>query len=517
MSPRKVNKWVVAITVMIPTLIEIIDISVANVALDHIRGSLSAGIDESTWVLTSYLVSNAVIIPMSGWLARLFGRKRYLIFSILLFTVSSIFCGASTSLMMIVVFRVLQGMGGGALQPISQAILLETFPPEEHGMAMALFGVGAMFGPIVGPLLGGYVTDHLSWRWIFYINGPIGAVAILMTILFVHDPPYLEKVKGRIDYWGIVLLTIGVGALQVILDKGEREAWFQSSFIITLAVISAVALILLVIVELFFAERPIVNLRLFRNVSFTSGNIAMFVTFFNLFGSLVLLPLYVQILMGYTAFQAGLVLAPGGLVTLLTLPIVGKITDKYNPKYVLFLGIFFCAVATLMMSEFTLEADYYSIMIPRLVLGLGMGALFIPLTNLTLSYIPKPLMGDATALYNFLRNLGGSFGIAFATTVMTRRSQFHHARLSEQMSPLNDSFLQSVERLKQMIMGKTGLGERLAEYMGMKGIYGELLRQATMMGFNDAFYLLSLFMFSILILVFFLKYQKVEGPGISIH
>jgi len=505
---RGVSKWVIALTVMIPTMIEIIDISVANVALDHIRGSLSAGIDEATWVLTSYLVSNAIIIPMSGWLARMFGRKRYLIMSITLFTVSSILCGAASSLMMLVVFRILQGIGGGALQPLSQAILLETFPPKEHGMAMAIFGVGAMVGPIAGPLLGGYVTDALSWRWIFYINGPIGIIAILMVVLFIQDPPYFEKLKGRIDYLGIVLLTLGVGALQIILDKGEREAWFQSSFIVYLTIFAGCALTLLVIRELYFTERPIINLRLFKNISFTSGNIAMFVTFFNLFGSIVMLPLYVQILMGYSAFQAGWILAPGGLVTLICMPIAGKLTDKYNPKYILFLGVFLCALATRLMSKFNLQADFVSIMIPRMVLGMGMAFLFIPLTNLTLSLIPKPEMGYATSIYNFLRNLGGSFGIAFSTTMITRRSQFHHFRLGEYMHRFNEGFNITLERMKLFIMGRTGMGQGLAEQAGLQGIYGEMNRQALMKGFNDAFYLLSVFMFMVLFLVFFLRYKK---------
>ncbi len=499
---------------MIPTLIEIIDISVANVALDHIRGSLSAGLDEATWVLTSYLVSNAVIIPMSGWLARLFGRKRYLILSIFLFTVSSILCGASTSLGMLIIFRIFQGIGGGALQPISQAILLETFPPEEHGMAMAIFGVGAMFGPIAGPLLGGYVTDHLSWRWIFYINGPIGVLAIFLVALFIFDPPYHEKVRGKIDYLGIILLTLGVGVLQFILDKGEREAWLQSPLIVYLLIFSASALVLLVIVELYFAKKPILDLRLFKNLSFSFGNFAMFITFFNLLGSVVLLPLYVQILMGYTAFQAGWILAPGGIVTLLCMPVAGKLTDKYNPKYVLTVGILLCALATRLMSRFSLQADFISIMIPRMILGMGMAALFIPLTNLTLSLIPKPRMGDATAIYNFLRNLGGSVGIAFSTTILTRHSQLHHLRLGEHMHRFNESFNIILEKGKLFMAGKTGLGPWLSERLAMKGIYGQMVRQAMMMGFNDAFYLLSLFMFSVVFTVFFLRSGKAEKNGI---
>ena len=285
------SKWIIALTVMLPTLIEIIDTSVVNVALDHIRGSLSAGIDESTWTITSYLVSNAIIIPMTGWLSRFFGRKRYLIFSISLFTLSSLLCGSAWSLQSLVFFRILQGIGGGALQPISQSILLETFPQRQHGMAMAIFGVGIMFGPIIGPLLGGWITDNWSWHWIFFINIPIGIVSILMVIFFIVDPPYMKGMKMKIDYWGLAFLAIGLGCLQIVLDKGQMEDWFSSGFITWLTIISVSSLILFVIIE-FFAEHPIVNLKTFKNLSFTMGNLVMFFAFFNLFGSIVLLPIF---------------------------------------------------------------------------------------------------------------------------------------------------------------------------------------------------------------------------------
>jgi DHA2 family multidrug resistance protein len=304
------NKWLVALTVMLPTLIEIIDTSVVNVSLDHIRGSLSAGIDESTWTITSYLVSNAIIIPMTGWLSRYFGRKRYMIASISLFTLSSLFCGFAWSLESLVLFRVLQGIGGGALQPLSQSILLETFPQKQHGMAMAIFGVGIMFGPIIGPLLGGWITDNWSWHWIFFINIPIGIISILLVAFVIIDPPYMKRMKMKIDYWGLAFLAIALGCLQIVLDKGERSDWFSSDFITWLSIISVTSLILFVITEL-FAEHPIVNLKAFRNVTFSAGNLIMFFAFFNLFGSIVLLPIYLQTLMGYTATLAGVVLGPG--------------------------------------------------------------------------------------------------------------------------------------------------------------------------------------------------------------
>ena len=267
------NKWIITLTVMLPTLIEIIDTSVVNVSLDHIRGSLSAGLDESTWTITSYLVSNAIIIPMTGWLSKFFGRKRYLIISIALFTMSSFLCGSAWNLQSLVFFRILQGIGGGALQPLSQSILLETFPPRQHGIAMAAFGVGIMFGPIIGPLLGGWITDNWSWHWIFFINVPIGIVSVLLAMLFITDPPYMKRARMKIDYWGLALLTTGLGCLQIVLDKGQQEDWFSSNFIIWLSIISTVSLVSFVVVEL-YAEHPIVNLKAFKSRSFSTGQSA---------------------------------------------------------------------------------------------------------------------------------------------------------------------------------------------------------------------------------------------------
>ena len=499
------SKWIVAFTVMLPTLIEIIDISVANVSLDHIRGSLSAGIDEAAWVLTSYLVSNAIIIPMTGWLARTFGRKRYLTFSILLFTFASLLCGSSTSLGMLVFFRVLQGIGGGALQPMSQSILLETFPPKEHGTAMAIFGIGAMFGPIAGPLMGGYITDTLSWRWIFYVNIPIGLLAVFMVKMFIHDPPYLAHRRGeKVDTWGIALLTVWVGALQIVVDKGQREDWFQSDFILVLSAVAVLALLLFVIVELFVAENPVVDLRAFRNLSFTSGNVVMFVAFFNLLGSIVLLPLYAQLLLGYSATLAGLVLSPGGVATLVTMPIVGKLISKHDPKRVLVFGVLMCAFSTWTMSNFSLNADFDSLLWPRIYLGFGMGLLFIPLTTLTLSSIPKPQMGNATSIYNLLRNLGGSIGVAFSTTMFARRAQVHQSRMTEHLTAMDEGLRAAVAK-GQALLPSRGVPDAVAGNATLRRIYGQVVRQATMMGFNDAFFILSVLMACVLPLLLFLR------------
>ncbi|MEW6740053.1 MAG: DHA2 family efflux MFS transporter permease subunit [Nitrospirota bacterium] len=508
------NKWIIALTVMLPTLIEIVDTSVVNVALDHIRGSLSAGIDESTWTITSYLVSNAIIIPMTGWLSRMFGRKRYLVFSIILFTVSSFLCGSAWNLQSLVFFRVLQGIGGGALQPISQSILLETFPPRQHGMAMAIFGIGIMFGPIIGPLLGGWITDNWSWHWIFYINVPIGIISILMTMFFITDPPYMKRMKMKIDYWGLALLVIGLGCLQIVLDKGERENWFDSDFIVTLSAISAVSLILFLIVEM-FAEHPILNLKAFKNVSFSAGNVIMFFGFFNLFASIVLLPIYLQTLMGYTATLAGLVLGPGGIATLICLPIAGRLVTAVNPKGLLAFGLITCSYATYLMSGFNLYADFDTVIWPRIVLGIGMGFFFIPLTTLTMSGIKKEDMGNASAIYNLLRNLGGSFGVAFVTTMLSRRAQFHQFRLVEHLTPFDASYQAASYQSAQMMQYK-GFEGVTAQKGGLAVIYEQFIRQASMMSFNDAFYLTSLILICILPLLLLMKRGK-TAPSAEMH
>ncbi|MCX5717261.1 MAG: DHA2 family efflux MFS transporter permease subunit [Nitrospirae bacterium] len=500
------SKWIIALTVMLPTLIEIIDTSVVNVALDHIRGSLSAGIGESTWTITSYLVSNAIIIPMTGWLSRFFGRKRYLIFSISLFTLSSLLCGSAWSLQSLVFFRILQGIGGGALQPISQSILLETFPQRQHGMAMAIFGVGIMFGPIIGPLLGGWITDNWSWNWIFFINIPIGIVSILMIIFFIVDPPYMKGMKMKIDYWGLAFLAIGLGCLQIVLDKGQMEDWFSSGFITWLTIMSVSSLVLFVIIE-FFAEHPIVNLRAFKNISFSAGNVVMFLAFFNLFGSIVLLPIFLQTLMGYTATLAGVVLGPGGIATLIAMPVAGMLVTKMNPKILLGSGIIIAAYSTHLMSLFNLHVDFNTIIWPRVVLGVGMGFLFIPLTTMTMANVKKEDMANASAIYNLLRNLGGSFGVAFITTMISRRAQFHQVRLVEHLTPFDAAYQTASSKAAQLLQYR-GVPMSESADAGLSAIYHQLLRQASMLSFNDAFYLLGVLLVCTLPLVLFMKTAK---------
>ena len=500
---NKVNKWVIAFSVVLPTLLEVIDTSVVNVSLGHIRGSLSAGIDESTWTITAYLVSNAIVIPLTGWLCRVFGRKRYLLASIALFTVSSFLCGSAKTLTALVIFRIIQGIGGGGLQPLSQSILLETFPPKEHGMAMAMFGIGIMFGPIVGPVLGGWITDNWSWNWIFYINIPIGILSMIMVMLFIRDPEYLlKRVKQKVDYWGLGLIVVGIGALQIVLDKGEREDWFSSDFIVRLSIVAAISLIAFVIVEL-KKKHPILDLREFKNVVFASANVIQCVVFFVLYSSITILPMFCQALMGYNALLAGMVLAPGGIATLLVMPITGiLLTRRVNPKFILMTGLMITTYSLFLMTRFNLYIDYDSISWARIVMGFGLAMVFIPLNSMAFATIPKEEMGNATSIFSLLRNIAGSVGIAFMTTMLSQRAQFHQFRFSERLQPFDARYQMGIEKAKMILVAKTGAASNLAA----NGLaYQQLMKQATLFSFNDAFYLSMVIMICIMPIVFLLK------------
>jgi len=490
-------------TVMLPTLMVIIDTSVVNVSLDHIRGSLSAGIDESTWSITSYLAANAVVIPMAGWLSRLFGRKRILMLSVALFTLSSLLCGFAWSIQSLVVFRVLQGIAGGSLQPISQAILLETFPPSQHGTAMAIYGVGIMFGPIIGPFLGGWITDNWSWHWIFFVNIPVGLISILMSLIFIIDPSYVKGMKMKIDYWGLAFLGVGIGCLQIVLDKGQREDWFASEFIIWLSVVAVASLVLFIFVEL-VTEHPVLELRVLKNFSFSLGNITIFFVFVNVFGSIVLLPMYLQSLMGYTATLAGAVLAPGGVASLLVMPIVGKLITRINSKGIVIAGVIVTAWSTYLMSQFNRMADFDAVLWPRIYLGFGVGLIIIPLTTLTLSRIGREGMGNATSIFNLVRNIGGSFGVAIATTILTRRAQFHQARLVDHLTPFDMPYALGSSKTAQALQYR-GFDPTLSGQGGPGVIYDQLVREASMMSFNDVFYILSVMLIMTIPLVFFMR------------
>ena len=432
--------WMVAISVMLATFMEVLDSTVVNVSLPHIAGSLAADVDQSTWVLTSYLVSNAIVLPATGWLSSIFGRKRYYMASVIIFVVSSFLCGLAPSLMTLILFRVLQGLGGGALQPISQAVLLECYPRRYRGIGMAVFGIGVVFAPIIGPTLGGWLTDNYSWRWIFYINVPIGALALMMSNVYVVDPPYLRRGVVKMDYIGLALLALGIGALQIVLDDGQRHDWFQTAWIAQLAMVSAVCIIALLIWEC-HAEHPVIDLGVFRITNFAAGAFLIFTVGVALYSSGVLQPLFAQTLLGYTAMLSGLVLSPGGFGTLIFMPIVGRLVGKWNPRYMIMFGFLLSGIALYKMAQYTLDIGFWQVAYPRMYLGVGLAFLFVPLTTATFGFMPSEKTGTATGIYNLLRNIGGSVGIAAATTVLAKRQQFHQFRLSGNVSPLNPNYL----------------------------------------------------------------------------
>src|SRR3989454_4747961 len=415
---RHVNPWIVAIAVMFGTFMEVLDTTVVNVSLPHIAATMSATIDEATWVLTSYLVANAIILPMTGWLAATFGRKRLLMMSVTGFTISSFLCGIAPNLGSLIAFRILQGATGGALQPLSQAVLLESFEPHDRGKAMGFWGLGIVVAPILGPVLGGWLTDSYSWRWVFYINIPVGITSLIMTRLFIFAPPYIRRGVQRIDYWGLGMLAVGIGALQIVLDKGQEEDWFSSRWITTLAVVAAVTLVWLVVHEL-RTEHPVVDLYVFKERSYAVGVFLMTVVGFVLYGSLVLLPIMLQTLLGYPSLQAGIAMAPRGIGSFFMMPLTGLMTGKFDARKLLTIGLIVGGVTLLWLSELNLNAGYWDIFWPQLIQGVGMSMLFVPLTTVTMDPIPRERMGNATSLFNLMRNIGGSIGIAVTGTMLS--------------------------------------------------------------------------------------------------
>jgi MFS transporter, DHA2 family, multidrug resistance protein len=412
---------------MLVTVMQVLDVTVTNVALPHIQGSLSAGVDEVSWVLTSYLAANAIVLPATGWLAGVLGRKRMFLACTVLFTLASMLCGLAPNIEMLLLARMLQGIGGGPLMPLSQAIMWEIFPLRQRGMAMAAWGVGIMMAPIFGPTLGGWIADNWSWRWIFYINLPIGVVGFLVASAVLFDPWYLRR-PGRIDTPGLVLMAVGFLSLQLVLDQGERYEWFDSSVILVLAVIAALTLVAFVVREV-VTDEPILDLTVYGDRNFAAGSVIMLTVMIGFFSSMVLLALFTQKVLGYDAWTSGLVLAPGGVGNLLSLVVAGRLITRMDQRWLLALGCALNAYATYAMSNVTLGADYWALAWPRLVQGVGIGFIFVPLNTVALATIPRERMGNATVLLNVVRNLGGAIGVAVLTTLLARRSQAHQATL----------------------------------------------------------------------------------------
>jgi DHA2 family multidrug resistance protein len=485
MSPR-VHRAIVAVTTMMATFLVILDVTIANVALDHMRGTLSAGVDEITWVLTSFLVANAISLPITGWLTNRLGRKRLFILATVAFTLTSAAAGAAPSLAFIVVARLLQGLAGGPLVPLSQATMIETFPTRQRGMAMAIWGIGIMFAPIIGPTLGGWITDNWSWRWVFYINVPVGAAAVVLAWLFVPESAATRPEVRRVDIPGLILLVLGVGALQFVLDRGQREDWFASPLIGWLSLLAAVALVALVLRELRAAE-PVVDLRVLRHPTFAMATVAMFVISIAFYGIMVLSPLFTQILMGYTAMLAGLVLAPGGVATLVTMPIAGALMNRLDPRWIIVTGCVLNAYAMYLMATLTLEASYWQVMLPRFIQGLGIGFTFVPLSTVALSAVPMRELGHASGLFNFIRTAGGSIGIAAVATLLERGAQAHQARLASHVSLYDPDVWDRFHTLAATFAGR-GADEATAERQAWAHLYEVVQREALAVSFLDNFW-----------------------------
>lgn len=482
------NPWLIAAAVMLATFMEVLDTSVANVALPHIAGNLSATPEEATWVLTSYLVSNAIILPAANWLGRYFGRKRFLIVCIAIFTLSSAVCGAAGSLGMLIIARIAQGAGGGALQPIAQAVLMESFPREKRGSAMAVFGLGVVVAPIIGPTLGGWITDNYSWRWIFYINIPIGILAVFMANTFVEDPPYIRDQRpGRIDYFGFGLMALALGTMQLVLDKGQEDEWFASSFILWMTIMSVTAAIIFVIWEL-RSKEPIVDLRVLANRNFTVGTSLMIVLGIVLYGTIALLPLFLQTLMGYPAVESGMAVSPRGFGAVTSMLIVGRLINRVRGRYLVMFGFSVLAYSIYLFSKINLEISISSIVWPNIISGFAMGFIFVPLTTMALGTLNNEQMGNASGVFNLMRNTGGSVGIATVTTLLARGAQIHQAALVSHLTPYEPAFQ---ERLRQIGGGLAARGGAMSSPQAYAGIYGTLVRQATVLSYIDIFRVLS--------------------------
>ena len=494
-----VSPWVVTFAVMLATFMELLDTTVVNVSIPQIAGTLGGSIEEGTWVVTSYLVANAIVLPMSGWLALYFGRKRLLMLCIAGFTVSSLFCGLSRGLDALIFFRVVQGLTGGGLQPLAQAIMLESFPKEKHGHAMAAYAVGIMFAPIIGPTLGGWITDQYTWPWIFYLNLPVGIFSLIMVSRTVTDPHYILRPRGGVDLWGIGFLALGFGTLQVVLDTGQRKDWFSSDYIRVFTLLCVAGLVLFVFREL-TARHPVVDLRALRDRSFSAGVFLIFLIGFVLYASLVLLPVYVQTLLGYPALEAGLALSPRGVGSLLLTPLVGYLTPKLGPRRLTIFGLLLGGWTMLQLSALNLNAGYWDIFWPQVLQGAALPFLFIPIMAAAVAHIPNEGMGNATSIINLVRNIGGSFGIAMMTTFIARRTQVHHNRLAENITGYDEGTRQLLEGMRQWFL-QHGADSYTAAQRSLGAAYMILQRHAAMLSFVEAFWVMAAVFAGMILLV----------------
>jgi len=513
------NPWLIAVVVAMGAFMEVLDTSIANVALPYMAGSLGASNDQSTWVLTSYLVSNAIVLPISGWFANALGRKRFFMACLVIFTISSLLCGIAPSLGAIIFFRILQGAGGGGLQPMAQAILADVFPPEKRGLAFALYGVTAIIAPTIGPTLGGWITDNYTWRWIFFINLPVGILTLFLVYRLVDDPPWAKRAAGtklHFDYIGLSLLALGVGCLQVMLDKGQEDDWFGSHFITTLAILTAVGLLSFVIWEWFY-KRPIVDVHMFENLNFLSANGMMFALGILLFSSLVMMPLFLQSLMGYTAESAGLVLSGGGVLLLILMPVVGILSGKVQARYLVAFGWLTLAIGMYISSQqLDLDISFFSASMLRLVQVFGLGFLFVPINLVSYIGMPAEKSNSVAGLVNFMRNIGSSVGTSMVTTLLERRAQVHQAYLVAHVTPGGPNFSRQVAVLAARLAAAGDNSEHaLRQAYGL--IFQSVISQATLLAYVDTFFVLSGLSALMFVISFALKKNELGGRRVMME
>jgi DHA2 family multidrug resistance protein len=513
------NPWAIALVVTMATFMEVLDTSIANVSLPHIAGDLSVTQDESTWVLTSYLVSNAVILPISGWISTKVGRKRFYMSCVALFTISSFLCGVAPSLGWLILFRIMQGLGGGGLGPSEQAILADTFPPAKRGMAFAVYGMAVVLAPAIGPTLGGFITDNFSWRWVFFINIPVGLISMFLSNRVVTDPPHLALAKersGGVDYWGLSLIAVGLGALELVLDKGQEDDWFNSSFIVWASVVAAVSLVAFVFWELHH-PKPVVDVSLFKNPTFAAANLMMLTLGMALFGSTVLLPQYMQIMMGYTAEQAGMALSPGGFVVILLLPFVGRMVSRVDPRYMVGFGFFILSMSMFYMGQHLYQGiDFKHAMLLRVYQSAGLAFLFVPINQVVFAGVPPEKNNAVSGIVNLSRNMGGDIGIAFVTTMIARRAQAHHADLSVHITRFDPQVTSRLDRITGALQ-HAGASAPEAARRATGILYRQVVGQATTLAYLDVLRMLAVITFLMIPALFLTKRPRMGGAPAGGH
>jgi DHA2 family multidrug resistance protein len=507
-SIREVDKWLVSATVIMGTIMSALDISIVNIALPYMRGNMGASVEEIAWVATGYILSNVIMMPLVAMMSARYGRKRYYMASIFLFSASSLLCAVSWNFISLVIFRIIQGIGGGAIIPLGQAILRESFPPEEQGMAMGVYGFGVVLGPAFGPTLGGWLTDNFTWRWIFFINIPIGILNLMLIMHFLHDPPYLKREKGKIDFHGIGFLILGLGALQLMLEKGESRDWFQSNFIIYLALISFVGIALFIWRELTF-DKPAVDLRILKNLPFASGTFLVGVLGLGQYAALFILPLFLQQLLGYPALDSGLLLMPRGLCMALVMPVAGRMYNRLGPRVLIASGLIVTAVSFWQLSVMSLDVGFWDLFIPNMLQGGGFGLIFVALSTAVLSGIEKHRMTAATGLYSVVRQVFGSVGIAVAATILIRGEQTYRAGLVQNLTIFNPKMTNWLDTMTG-VAAHSGTNTS-SHQLALKLLDGQLMRQAGMLAYNHVFLLVTAVFVLCIPLIFLLRGYSTPG------